>query len=250
MKKLLFISILGESSHYKVENFKELCSSGLEKDWFFEWYRVLVQQYGFELMCIDLCRGDILPHVEDVHAVIVGGSAHLIDEKRQWIYDLLIWLNDYRVLMRPLLGICGGHQLVATRLFNGIFAKRRTGNIAGTIAVDLTEAGRKSPLFLNLPTIPRFHFNNFLHVVPSPEMTDSVLAIQGESRAVAIDHGGYWYSVQFHPEATKQMLVCYSKENDRFDSTVYAEEHNGNQLFENFLSIAEKYYTQKLYSIG
>lgn len=239
---MLFVSILGEPSHHKVENFQVLCTSGLEKDWFFDWHGQSIREFGFELNCIDLCRGETLPPSEEIHSVIVGGSAHLINEKRSWLYDLTQWLKEYRKLHRPFLGICGGHQLVSTRIFNGNFAKRNTGTIAGTYGIELTDKGRKNPLFKGLPDYPRFHFANFLHVIPSAEMADSVLARHTESQAIAIDHGDNWYSVQFHPEATRQMLLCYCREDEDFNPAAYSETHDGPQLFRNFLDIAASSY--------
>ena len=76
-------------------------------------------------------------------------------------------------------------------------------------------------------------------------MMDSVLARHSESQAIAIDHGGNWYSVQFHPEATKLMLTCYGKEDNQIDPDTYSENHDGPQLFKNFLYIAEDYYKSR-----
>ena len=241
-KKLLFISILGEPSHLNVENFKELCPSGLEKDWFFVWHAKQILDFGFELVCVDLCRQEQLPPPEDIHAVIIGGSAHIINENRRWLRDLIFWLDNYRDLGRPCLGICGGHQLISTRIFNSKLERRKTGTLIGTHPVELTCAGRISPLFNGLSDEPRFHFANFLHVVTSEEFGGTVLARHGESLSIAIDHGGNWYSVQFHPEAMRQMLVCYCREEDGFDPAVYSENHDGPQLFENFMKISQSFY--------
>jgi len=37
-RKLLFISMLGESSLYHVDDYKQICPSGLEKDWILSWH--------------------------------------------------------------------------------------------------------------------------------------------------------------------------------------------------------------------
>jgi len=246
---MLFISIIGEPSHHRVENFTDICPSGLEKDWILQWHSEVVQQHGFDLHSIDICRGDTLPPPEEIDAAIVGGSAHLIDEKRNWLEKLRLWLISYRKLQRPLLGICGGHQLISTRIFNGKFEKRATGTIIGTHNVELTEFGKVHPLMRCLPESPRFHFANFLHVVPSPEMKSQVLATHSESQAIAIDHGGFWYSTQFHPEAKKQMLVNYCTSEENFDPTVYTDNDDGRLLFINFLSIAADYTKQSFLEV-
>ena len=53
----------------------------------------------------------------------------------------------------------------------------------------------------NLGVAPSFHFGNSdeVSVVPAGA---TILAATADSPAVALDYGGGWYSVQFHPEAS------------------------------------------------
>jgi GMP synthase-like glutamine amidotransferase len=81
---------------------------------------------------------------------------------------------------------------------------------AGSIAVELTEKGRRHFLFEGLGSRPRFYFGNFEYVVGAPEGA-VVLGSTAAFEVAALDHGGGWVSVQFHPEATLEtMIVDYA----------------------------------------
>jgi GMP synthase-like glutamine amidotransferase len=199
----------------------------------------MARRFGFQLSCADVCRGDDLPESAEVHAVILGGTAHEIAEGRPWMLSLSGWLLAYRELRRPLLGICGGHQLVATLLSDAAVEHRRTGTLIGTYPIRLTEDGRHHPLFDGLPAAPRFHFSNYMHIIPARTASDVVLASHDESPAVALDHGAHWHSCQFHPESRKESWACRYRHRVPDVTTAYAEAHDGTHLIGNFLRIAQ-----------
>ena len=242
MKKrvLLFISMLGEESVYKTGDYRDLCPSGLEKDWIPDRYAAMAQEFGFELRAIDICRGDALPPPAHVDAVIVGGTAHVVTEDRAWLHGLGRWLREFRPLGRPLLGICGGHQLVLLEFGNNTLARRAGGTLAGTHAIELSESGRRSPLFAGMSGSPRFHFANYLHILPAGDVGGTVLASLGESPAIAVDHGGHWYSCQFHPESSKAMWKCFFHREPELDIGAFSDEHDGLRMVRNFLHVAEQ----------
>ena len=240
-RNLLFISMLGEDSVYKTGDYRDLCPSGLEKDWILDRYLPMAREYGFELRAIDICRGDPLPPPADIDAAIVGGTAHIVKEKYGWLDDLSGWLHQFRPLRRPFLGICGGHQLACLLFENGSLAYRNGGTVAGTYAVELSENGRGHPLFVGMSGSPRFHFANYLHILPAADTRIKVLASLGESPAIAVDHGGHWYSCQFHPESSKAMWTCFFKREPEVDVDAFTEDHDGPRMIANFLRIAEQF---------
>lgn len=239
-RNLLFISMLGESDVFDPTGFQVLCASGLEKDWIFNWYDSMARGFGFQLNCIDVCRGDELPEPLKVHAVILGGTIHDVSEGRPWMLTVSAWLLGYRKLQRPLLGICGGHQLVSTLLSEGSLERRCSGKLIGTHAISLTGDGRHHPLFEGLSAAPRFHFSNYLHIIPASHSPDVVLASIDESPAVVLDHGADWYSCQFHPEARKNSWACRYRHHVPDVTASYAEAHDGTRLIGNFLHIAQQ----------
>lgn len=234
MKTALFISMLGERVHFRPEEYRSLCPTGLEKDWILAWHSASAAKAGLALSSVDICRGDRLPTVEDIDRVILGGTIHVITEDRRWLHELSDWLHDYRRTQRPLLAICGGHQLLATRFGDGELLGRPDGTLSGTYEIKLTADGRAHPLFHGLPGTPRFHFANYLHVLPAETPTTKILATQPGSPAIALDHGGNWFSCQFHPESRKQSWDIYYSTLDAGYTSAYAEEHDGERLMANF----------------
>ena len=234
MKTALFISMLGERVHFRPEEYRSLCPTGLEKDWILTWHGGSAADAGLTLSGVDICRGDRLPDVDDIDRVILGGTMHVVTEDRQWLHDLTSWLRDYRRTKRPLLAICGGHQLLATEFGDGELAGRSDGTLSGTYEIELTANGRTHPLFRGLPETPCFHFANYLHVLPAEIATINVLATQPGSPAIALDHGGNWFSCQLHPESRKQSWDIYYGALDPDYASAYKDEHDGEGLIANF----------------
>jgi len=240
-KKLLFISMLGDESLYHVNDYKNLCPSGLEKDWVVTWYRHLAQRYGFEMLGVDIIHGDTLPNPKLIDAVVLGGTIHLILDDHEWLNTILNWVREFRQLKRPLLGFCGGHQMIAVRFFkHNVLVKRKHGAMNGTYPIQLTEHGKVSPLFEGMTDTPRFHFANSYHIVPSPKEDLKILATTNDSPAIAVDYGNNWYGTQFHPEATKESWRCYFKRDPSIHIDNYKTEQAGAQLIENFIRLSGK----------
>ncbi len=237
--KLLFISMLGEPTHYHVEDYKQLCPSGLEKDWIPAWHGPLAKKYHFDMTGVDVIRGDALPSPDRIGAVILGGTIHGVDEDKFWLKTILTWLRAFRALRRPLLGLCGGHQLIAVNLFKGSrLAQREDGMFFGTHPIRLTDAGKQDPLFDGLTDPPYFHFANHDHILPAPLTDMTVLARTHDSPAVAVDFGYHWYGTQFHPESRKECWKCFFKGRGHRYTGQYRSEHAGARLLENFFKIA------------
>ena len=232
--KALFISMLGEAEHYEPKDFTNLCPSGYERDWVLEWHGASAASAGLTLEGTDICRGEALPDPKAFDGVVLGGTMHVVTEDREWLHRLRDWLKTYRAGGKPLLAICGGHQMLSTQFGEGTLTGRDAGTLAGTYPVSLTDAGRSHPLFTGMSESPKFHFANYLHVIPSPAQNSGVLAVQNGSPAIALDHGGGWFSTQFHPEARKASWDRYYSLQDAEFQSAYEPEHDGAALIENF----------------
>lgn len=241
MSTLLYISMIGESDVYTPEDYTELCPSGLEKDWIVAWHVATAGRHGLTLTSRDICRGDPLPEPDEPTAVILGGTIHLILEDRSWIHELTRWLFAYRETGKPLLGICGGHQLIAVAFFQWTLQQREQGLFAGTYPVQFTRAGQKHPLFKGLPPEPAFHFANSYHVLPGRQATPLILAAREESPVLAADWGARWYSTQFHPESRRETWECVFRNDPDQDTRFYKAEHSGVQLLENYLGLVKEH---------
>ncbi len=239
MSTLLYISMIGESDVYTPGDYTALCPSGLEKDWIVSWHSPLAGRFGLNLTARDICRGDPLPEPDDLTAVILGGTIHLILEDRPWIHALTRWLRAYRKTGKPLLGICGGHQLIAAAFLQWPLNKHEQGIFAGTYPVHLTGAGQEHPLFRKIPEEPRFHFANNYQVFPGAQTGASILAVREGSPVLAADWGGRWFSTQFHPESRLETWECVFCNDPDQDTRAYSDEHCGEQLLENYLNIVQ-----------
>ena len=202
---LLYVSILAEPGAHDMSVF-ETCADGPDDR---GWFRARLQ----ELRLIDNVRwqpvnaaaGEALPDLASVDAVIVGGSLHSANEDRPWQTATMRWLEHYRAQDRPLLAICGGHQMLC-RLAGAEVAPLADGPWAATRPVPLTAAGRAHALFAGLPAAPRFFFGNYDHVTAAPAGS-TVLAGDDDSPCLALDYGGGWLSTQFHPELTAAIMA-------------------------------------------
>jgi GMP synthase-like glutamine amidotransferase len=162
----------------------------------------------YDVTYLNIAQGDALPDLDQFDSFVLGGSHHYVmrpgDEGRPWQKSLGEWLLRQRQTGKPLLGICGGHQAMAVAV-GGCVTRCPGGVQAGNIPVKLTRAGLSHSLFGGLASesgdSPAFHFFHYEEVSRLPE--DAViLETTEDSPAIAIDYGGGWRSVQFHPEAS------------------------------------------------
>jgi GMP synthase (glutamine-hydrolysing) len=194
---------------------------------------------------IRVCLGDPLPAVSPESnenslpdAVVIGGSFHCVHDGHDWQHDLVAWLKALRALGPSgpaVFGICGGHQLMAQALGAPV-EKLAGGELSATLPVTLTDAGRDHPLFADMASPPCFHFGNEDHVA-APPAGAAILGRTPELPAAALDYGGRWYSVQFHPESTAQDFAQGWRFSHPEYMANYVEVPQAPLIFRNFLRI-------------
>jgi GMP synthase-like glutamine amidotransferase len=188
-----------------------------------------------ELCAVHADQGEV--PLLDYDAVVLGGSFASVNDELPWQTRLLNWIPQYRAAGRPLLGICGGHQLVA-RAFGGTVRRRASGPVLGTLPVTLTDAGRQHWLFEGLGAAPRFQFANFDHVAQLPE--SAVLLASREEIVAAADYGDGWVTTQFHPEVACDRLATYWHALVEDDELRFSFAAGAERLIGNFLHRALK----------
>lgn len=149
------------------------------------------------LTAVEAHAGVTWPGVREFDGVIVSGSPKSVTSPEPWMARVADAMLDATRLGRAVLGVCFGHQLLAWR--HGARVQRNPlGRELGTVWVELTDAGRRSPLFDGAP--PRFEVHaTHDDVVMSCDGLE-VLATNGHCAVQAIAVGERSFGVQFHPE--------------------------------------------------
>ena len=247
-KQVLVVSILGDD---------EVLPQGLydgapEGQTDLHWMRRRLRQTGLErdieLAYVDISQGDDLPAVESCDAVVVGGSIHNANEDRLWQRKGIEWLQRWRETSRPLLGMCGGHQL-ATVALGGAVAVMDGGVNASTVQLELTPAGRDHVLFAGCEKRPSVHLGHFDYVEQPPPGATVLAHYAGVN--MAMDMGRNWLTVQFHPEANANLMVVGWGGVLGDLSGAYRDEHAGLRIISNFFvgtGIARKIESEEVQS--
>ena len=210
--KVVFLGMLGQPGAYPPSIFSDRPGGDDE----ILWMRLLLREIGLldriDFQGIRVSHGEPLPAGDAADGFILGGSFHSVNDGLSWQQSLAEWLKMVRSSGKPLLGICGGHQMMC-HVQGCPVETFPAAPLAGTYPVTLTEAGRRHPLFHGFGPVPRFQFGNSEHV-PSPPTGATVLAGRIENPVCALDHGGGWYSVQFHPELGHEVFVDYWRQSE------------------------------------
>jgi GMP synthase (glutamine-hydrolysing) len=159
-------------------------------------------------------RGDGLPpSLRGLQGLLVLGGAMGAGEVRAhpWLgptKDLIVRAAD-RAL--PTLGICLGHQLVASALGGSVVANPR-GREIGVRPVDWLPAAAGDPLFapiVKAPCVAVYWNNDLIGRVPR---NGSVLARGDTGEIQALRVGERAWGVQFHPEVSPALALTWVEE--------------------------------------
>jgi GMP synthase (glutamine-hydrolysing) len=167
------------------------------------WLRSLLPEASLEpVTAYDGCTP--LPDGRGYDAVIVPGSVSAVYERKPWMLRLEAHLRGLHAAGVPLLGICFGHQILASAL-GGETVRNPLGREMGLCEVRLTEAGRAHRfLFEGLGDQFRAvqaHFD----VVSRPPPGSVVLAESDYGvQSFEIDT---CLGIQFHPEIHPSVLA-------------------------------------------
>lgn len=149
-------------------------------------------------------RGEVLPEVEQIPALIVmGGAMGATDDVRHpFLSELKNLIRSIVAARTPYLGICLGGQLLAAALGAPVVSHR--WEELGTLNVSLTAEGKKDRLFAGIPE----EFSTFQWHHDSFDLPDDgvLLAASAACPHQAFRVGDSAWGLQFHPEMTEKII--------------------------------------------
>jgi GMP synthase (glutamine-hydrolysing) len=144
--------------------------------------------------------------LDGVDAVMIGGAgAYSVTHTYPWTASLVRVVQTCYDRRLPLFGSCWGHQFVA-RALGGTVIRDVARSEMGTHRVELTDAGRKDPLFGDFP--PRFPaqmgHQDRVSVLP-PEAVELARSATAPYQAFRIPDRPI-YGTQFHSELNVERM--------------------------------------------
>jgi GMP synthase-like glutamine amidotransferase len=165
-------------------------------------YEDVLRERGATVHRVEVDAGEELPEWREFGAIVaMGGPMSANDD------DVFPWLSDEKQLIGdavraglPYWGVCLGVQLLAASLGARVYAGDEPE--VGVLPVELTEEGRRDPVFSALPpSIPalQWHGDTF-------DLPDGAVRLAGSSaypnQAFRFENA---YGVQFHVEVSAAM---------------------------------------------
>ncbi len=158
------------------------------------------------LVTVNLFDGrESLPRLDEVSAIIIGGSARSVYEASQSVTEGETFVREAVARDKPLLALCFGQQLVADAL-GGKVVKSPNEAETGITTIRLTDEGLRDPLFDGMSlTFEAVSSHGDAVVDLPPEARRLALSTRHANQALAL--GDTIRTVQFHPEITPDALA-------------------------------------------
>lgn len=208
---ILFLSVAVESAEFDTYDLRRLTTC--EKTDLPFW--LSVQDLSSNSMTyVNACDGGRFPEPTDFAGVVVGGSMYSAYEERPWQRSLETYLQRAATSGIPLLGVCGGHQLLVDALGGRVEANRH-GRYIGAFPLRLTTTGLIDPLFAGIEQDELVQFAHRDVAVSLPPNAAALATVEHDANA-AIRYSPTVVSTQFHlelsPSSIDQLIQFYRED--------------------------------------
>jgi len=191
------------------------------------WFTDAMSSHPLQFDVCDITRADLtLP--PDCCGVIVTGSPKAAYRHEPWMERLGSFLRESDQHRVPLLGVCFGAQILAMARGGRVILNPEGWEIGGA-RIELTAAGGDDPLFAGLPRKFGALTTHEDRIERLPEGA-ILLASNASSPVQAFRLGESTWGVQFHPEATPNIIETLIRlRSDRFsrDAVEHGRDPNG-----------------------
>lgn len=178
---------------------------------FARWFGELASPYPLHLRVCDGPAGERPPSPRELAGIVITGSPSSLTAPEPWMEEAIALVRAGAEVGTPVLGVCFGHQVIGAA-FGANVVRNPAGWEMGTHEVELTQTGRRDPLFRDMPS--RFCANFSHRDIVDPATVSAgnglqVLAHNERAGAQALAAGETVRGVQFHPEFTGEITRDY-----------------------------------------
>ena len=154
-----------------------------------------------------VAEGEWPARLDDYDAYLITGSPCSVNEGLVWIEKLKQYVKNCFISQKKLIGICFGHQLIASAL-GGTVERRRDGWLLGVKSFEILEVQSWM-----IPTKGQceIHHINQDHVISLPEHAKRI-AYSGSCKNSAFVVGDTVVGLQGHPEQPRRAMENFIKE--------------------------------------
>jgi GMP synthase-like glutamine amidotransferase len=176
---------------------------------------------------------------KDVRGVVIGGSLKSPLNDDPWIREEEVFVRGLVEMGMPILGICFGHELLASALGGQIEKQRRM-----RLKLDTIRIVREDPLFAGYQGEFLCPVSHSVNVTAMPP--DFVLLARSEECEIMVmKHMGLpVYGIQFHPEMTPDIKHHDPTWNPMPDEDI--ARNQGAQVIRNFSAIVAAHYEKRI----
>ena len=182
--------------------------------------RQFLAEDGVAWDAVNLDQGEAIPELENYDALwVMGGPMDVWDvDEHPWLVPEKAAIRRWvRELGKPYLGLCLGHQLLADAL-GGTCGPQKPSEI-GILEVELTQEGRKDPLFEGTPNVQKCLQWHSVRVAQAPD--DAVILASSElCSAQAMRVGKNAYSMQYHVEIEPDTVANWASVPAYYDALI------------------------------